>query len=233
MNKEHAWIAALILAVGLVAASLVVGSAVRDFRVSDRHVEVKGFAERDVAADLAIWPINYQVAGNSLEDVLAALEQADEAVIAFLKLRGFSEAEITRQQPRINDQWQYSYGEHHPPSRYTAERGITLRTEQVDVARSALQEASDLIGQGVLLAQNWGQEARFMFTALDDIKPDMIADATADARRAASQFAADSGSQLGPIRRARQGYFTIDDRDPSTPEVKRVRVVTTIEYLLK
>ena len=87
MNKEHAWIAALILAVGLVAASVVIGSAVRDFRVSDRHVEVKGFAERDAAADLAIWPINYQVVADSLEEVLAALESTDEAVIAFLKLR--------------------------------------------------------------------------------------------------------------------------------------------------
>lgn len=233
MNKEHAWIAALILTVGMVVASLVIGSAVRDFRVSDRHVEVKGFAERDAAADLAIWPINYQVVADSLEEVLAALESTDEAVIAFLKLRGFSEQEMTRQQPRINDQWQHAYGEHRPPNRFRAERGITLRTEQVDAALSALQDASELIGQGVLLAQNWGQEARFLFTGLDDIKPDMIAEATADARRAASQFAADSDSQLGAIRRARQGYFTIDDRDPSTPEVKRVRVVTTIEYLLK
>ncbi|MGY6553055.1 MAG: SIMPL domain-containing protein [Wenzhouxiangella sp.] len=235
--KNESWIAAAVLALGLalglVIASLVVGSAIRDFRVSDRFVEVKGFAEREVMADLAIWPINYQLLGNSLDEIRRAIDVADESVIAFLKLRGFTDAEISRTPPRINDQWIYASGEQRPANRYLAERGITLRTGRIEAARVALEEAADLVSQGVLLSPGWGQAARFLFTGLEDIKPEMIAEATADARRAAAQFAADSEADIGPIRSARQGFFSVTERDESTPEIKLVRVVTTIEYLLQ
>jgi len=233
MNSEQRWIGAGLVAVGLVVASFIVGGAIRDFRISDRYVEVKGLAEREVAADLAIWPVNYQLAANSLDELRDQMEAADESVIAFLKLRGFEDSEITRNPPRITDQWIHAYGENRPANRYMAERGLTLKSDKVDATLSALQDSSELVGQGVILSPNWGQEAQFLFTGLNDIKPDMIAEATADARRAANQFAADSEAAIGPIRSARQGFFSITERDPSTPEVKVVRVVTTIEYILE
>ncbi|TVS11749.1 MAG: DUF541 domain-containing protein [Wenzhouxiangella sp.] len=230
--KNDQWIPAAVLAVGLVLASVILGAAIRDFRISDRFVEVKGFAEREVMADLAIWPINFQLAGNSLDEVRAAMDSADESVIAFLKLRGFSDAEISRTPPRISDQWIYASGPQRPDNRYTAERGITLRTERIEATRTALEDAADLVSQGVVLMPGWGQSAQFLFTGLEEIKPEMIAEATADARRAAARFAADSDARVGAIRSARQGFFSINERDSSTPEVKLVRVVTTIEYLL-
>jgi hypothetical protein len=222
-----------LLALGLVVAAVIVGSAIRDFRISDRFVEVKGLAEREVPADLAIWPVNYQVAANSLDELRDRMEAADESVVAFLKLRGFEDGEISRNPPRITDQWVHSYGEQRPANRFMAERGLTLKSEKVEATRSALQDASELVGQGVILSPNWGQAAQFLFTGLNDIKPVMIAEATADARRAADQFAADSDAAIGAIRSARQGFFSIDERDPSTPEIKVVRVVTTIEYILE
>ncbi len=230
--KNDSWIAASVLAIGLVIAAVVLGGAIRDFRLSDRFVEVKGFAEREVMADLAIWPINFQLAGNSLAEVRAAMDAADESVIAFLKLRGFTDDEISRTPPRISDQWIYASGSQRPDNRFTAERGITLRTPRIEATRAALGDSADLISQGVVLSPGWGQSAQFLFTGLDDIKPEMIADATADARRAAAQFAADSDARVGAIRSARQGFFSISERDPSSPEIKLVRVVTTIEYIL-
>ena len=223
----------MLLAIGLVIAALVMAGAIRDFRLADRFVEVKGFAEREVMADLAIWPIQYQLAGNSLDEVRDSINQADEAIIAFLKLRGFEDAEISRNPPRINDHWLYASGDQRPANRFSVERGITLRTDRVTATRSALEQAADLIGEGIILAPGWGQSAQFLFTGLEAVKPAMIAEATADARRAASQFAADSEARIGPIRSARQGFFSINERDPSTPEIKVVRVVTTIEYVLE
>jgi uncharacterized protein len=233
MQTQGPWIGAGLLAIGMVVASLILGAAVRDFRISDRHVEVKGFAEREVAADLAIWPINYQLAASSLEELRQQMQAADDAVVAFLDGYGFADDEISRNPPRISDLWVHAHGEHRPASRYTAERGLTLKTRQVDATVRALQDSAELVSQGVLLTPNWGQAAQFLFTGLDDLKPTMIAEATADARRAASQFAADSDARIGPIRSARQGFFSITERDPSTPEVKLVRVVTTIEYILE
>jgi uncharacterized protein len=233
MQERQSWISAGLLALGLVVAAVVVAGAIRDFRISDRFVEVKGLAEREVMADLAIWPIQFQLAGNSLDEIRQAMDAADEAVIAYLKLRGFDDDEISRTPPRINDQWAYAYGPQRPDNRYTAERGITLRTTRVEATRAALEEAAELISEGVVLTPGWGQSAQFLFTGLETIKPEMIAEATADARRAAAQFAADSDAKVGAIRSARQGFFSINERDPSTPEVKVVRVVTTIEYILQ
>lgn len=225
-------LAAALLGLAIVLGTGFLANAVRDFRISDRIVEVKGFAEREVVADLAIWTIQYQLVGNSLEEVRTAIEQSDEAVIAFLKLRGFTDDEISRNPPRINDQWIYASGNQRPANRFSVERGITLRTHKVGATRTALGQAADLIGEGIVLTPGWGQSAQFLFTGLEAIKPEMIADATADARRAAAQFAADSDARIGPIRSARQGFFSINERDPSTPEIKVVRVVTTIEYIL-
>lgn len=230
---DNTWFAALILALGLVIAAFVMAGSVRDFRMADRFVEVKGLAEREIPADLAIWPITYNLSVPSLDALRQQLDQADEAIMAYLKLRGFDDAEISRAPPQINDQWTYASGDQRPENRYNATRTLTLRTHRVDAARGALQDAAELISQGVVLSQTWGSDAQFLFTRLEEVKPEMIAEATADARRAARQFAEDSGSRVGGIRTARQGFFSINEADPSTPEIKTVRVVTTVEYFLE
>ncbi len=230
--RERDWFGPLLLAIGLVLASLFLADAVRDFAVRDRFVEVKGLSERDVRADLAIWPITYSLSAESLEALRAAMDRTDEAVVAYLKLNGFNDEEIRRNPPQVTDRWLNAYDNQRPAERYSAQRTLTLRTTRVDATRQAMDQAADLISQGVPLMPDWGNASQFLFTALDDIKPEMIAEATADARRAADQFAEDSGSRVGAIRAARQGYFTITERDPTSPEDKLVRVVTTIEYFL-
>lgn len=233
MRVDNYWFAALILALGAVIAAFVMAGAIRDFRMADRFVEVKGLSERELPADLAIWPITYNLATPSLDALRRQLDQADEAIMAYLKLRGFDDAEITRSPPQINDQWTYASADQRSENRYTATRTLTLRTHRVDAARQSLQDAAELISQGVVLTQNWGSDVQFLFTGLEEIKPEMIAEATADARRAAGQFAEDSGSRVGGIKTARQGFFSITEADPSTPEMKTVRVVTTVEYFLE
>jgi len=233
MVEKRTTDAALVLAVGIVAAAMILSHGMGRFAEPDRYVEVKGFAEREVPADLVVWPLQYNLSAGTLEELRGNLDRADEAVIAFLKLNGFADDEITSNPPRVTDRWLNVYDNQRPAERYMAERTLTLRSIRVDAVRQAMAQAAELISQGVPLMPNWGNVAEFLFTALEDVKPEMIAAATADARRAAGQFAEDSGSEVGAIRRARQGFFTIEDRDPSSPHVKRVRVVTTIEYGLE
>jgi len=119
-----------------------------------------------------------------------------------------------------------------PPNRYRADITITARTPDVKRVKQAMETSGTLVKKGVVLADNYGCGTEFPFTHLNSIKPAMIAEATKNARKAAEQFTRDSGSTVGSIRWARQGLFTIRDRDINSPDLTIVRVVTTIEYFL-
>ncbi len=96
-----------------------------------------------------------------------------------------------------------------------------------------MEKSAELVGKGIVIAaQNWDTPTEFLFTSLNQIKPDMIDTATKNAREAAEKFAQDSDSRVGKIRRASQGYFSISERDRNSPDKRVVRVVTTVDYFL-
>jgi len=223
----------LLLAAGLAAGGALVGVALGEVRRADRYVTVKGFAEREVEANLAVWPLVYNAIGNDLARVQADLDEDAAAIRGFLAGRGFRPEEVTLSAPRVTDfEAQWSSGER-PVNRYMAEATLTLRTPNVGAVKEAMQASTDLVKQGVALLRSYEYNPLFLYTDLNAIKPEMIAAATLDARRAAEQFAKDSGSRVGAIRSAQQGYFQIEDRDAHAPEWKKIRVVTTVEYFLE
>ncbi|MEE4278965.1 MAG: SIMPL domain-containing protein, partial [Halieaceae bacterium] len=210
---------ALIVAAAILAAGLV--NAVDAFRAADRYVTVKGLAERDVAADTAIWPLGFAATGDTPEAVQAALARAELTVRRFLTDAGFDEAEIGKAPPKLTDLQTERYGQPVPGTdRYRGEVTLTLRSSRPDALRSAAARADELVSDGVLLSAQWGAPVQYLFTELNAVKPAMIAEATANARAAAQQFAQDSGARVGGIRRATQGYFSVTDRDSWTPEIK-------------
>ena len=223
----------LSLVIGLAAGGYLMGLAVGKLRSADRYVTVKGFAEREVEANQAIWPIVYNAVGNDLARVQADLDTAAGAIRAFLAERGFKPDEATSSAPRVTDfEAQWTSGER-PVNRYMAEATVTLRSGNVAGVKKAMGDSAELVKRGVALLRSYEYNPLFLYTELNAIKPEMIAEATVDARRAAEQFAKDSGSRVGAIRNAQQGYFQIEDRDAHSPEYKRIRVVTTIEYFLE
>lgn len=226
-------IAGALVGVGLAAAGLFIGSGLGRVREPAAGVTVRGVAERDVEADLATWTLVTQAAGTDLAEVQARADRDAETLKAFLAAQGFAPAEIAARGAGVN-QW------------YDAQRGvmnITIRqrfqARTTDVARMerAFAAQAELIRAGVALDADGGQ-LTYSFTKLNDIKPEMIAEATKAAREAADQFAADSGAKVGGIRTATQGLFTITGRDgdpgpgTDTPNQK-VRVVTTVEFRLE
>lgn len=229
-GRVAAGILGAFVAVGLAAAGWFVADAARALRAGDRVVEVKGLAEREVAADLALWSLAYTTTADDLEGLHRALDRDAEAIATFLTERGFTSGEITRGPPNITDRDAFS--SNNADQRYQAQAVALVRTDKVDAVKAAQQETNALVAAGVTLNRNYEYPTEYLFTRLNEIKPDMIAEATKSAREAAEQFAEDSGSEVGGIRRARQGYFSIEDRDRLSPQVKRVRVVTTVEYFL-
>jgi hypothetical protein len=230
--RVPAAILGLAVALGLALAGWFVGDALRDVKASQRHVTVKGLSEREVRANLAMWPIVFRVTGNDLASLQASLDASTRTVASFLEAQGFAREEWSTSSPRVTDYESQPEGVRRPAYRYAAESVVTLRSGKVDEVKKAIEKSADLIKAGVAMVRSYEYNTTFLYTELEKIKPEMIAEATKDARRAAEQFAMDSGSALGPIRTAQQGYFSIEDRDAFSPEFKKVRVVTTLEYLL-
>jgi len=232
-ERSISTLAALLLALGLAGAGWFVGGGIRYFKDAERYVSVKGLAEREVPANLAIWPIVYSVSGNDLSELQLRLEADARKVAAYLGTQGFSGEDFSLSAPRVTDNAPQGGVEGRAPQeRYQVEATTILRTPKVGEARRAMERSGALVKEGVRLLRSWEYNTQYFFTDLDRIKPEMIAEATADARRAAEKFAQDSGARVGGIRRAQQGYFSIEDRDPFSPESKKIRVVTSIDYFL-
>jgi hypothetical protein len=222
---------ALLVGTGLAVAGWFAAQGMARLKTQDRYVTVKGSAERIVEADLLVWPLPHSVGGNDLAEVQRHLDANTAAIRDFFLQAGFKADEIVVSPPRLEDRWAYAYGENRPPERYRYSNTVSLRTNGVDKALAALRRSGELVGRGVMIGE--GSQPDFDYTKLNDIKPALIAEATANARESAEQFAKDSHSRLGGIRSANQGVVTISDRDQSSPQVKKVRVVTTVEYFLK
>lgn len=223
----------LCLLLGLALGGFLLARGFYAARAADRFVTVKGLSEREVPADLALWPIVFTNTGDDLGALQAKVEQDAAGIREYLARFGFSEADTALSAPRVTDHLAQSYGGQQPAERYQLESTLTLRSGEIDRVREAIQRSGDLVRAGVTLIRSYEVSTQYLFTGLEAIKPEMIAEATRDARRAADEFARDSGARLGGIRRAQQGYFSIEDRDAFTPEEKTVRVVTTVEYFLE
>lgn len=233
--------AAGILAVGIALAGWWVGSGFAQGRAADRYVTVKGVAEREVEADLALWPMQFVVADNDLARAQARMQETSRRVRDFLERSGFEAGEIALQDLSVADTQANRYGGQPATFRYVVSQTLMVRTDRPQALFDASQKVGELIEAGVVLSSDgpWAGGPTYLFTKLNDLKPAMIAEATANARAAAEQFAKDSGSPLGPIRQANQGLFVILPRDqaPGVQEERQrskvVRVVTTVEYLLE
>jgi hypothetical protein len=234
--KEMNWLKTAFLGISIVIAGYFVGNMHKTGKKFDRYVQVKGLSEREVSADLAVWPMNITLTGNDLRPLKSELEEQISEVYRFFLEQGFSEDELTKGITNINDTKAdiYNTGSQFKEYRYIANSEFTVRTKDVEKLQQALSESLDLVSKGILLAsKNSWQPIEYMFTGLNELKPSMIEEATKNAREVAEKFARDSDSQVGEIRIARQGLFTINDRDQNTPQIKIVRVVSTIDFQLK
>lgn len=230
-------VAAIVIAIGVAAAGKFAGDGFRLGRAADRYVTVKGLAERTVTADLAVWPIRVTATGSDLGAVQSKVDQSVDALTVFLVGEGLAKDALERGRVEVTDLMAQAYRQDGADqSRYIIAQTVTVRTPDVEKVRSASARSGELVKLGVVFGDGAGPT--YAFTGLNAIKPEMIAEATKAARAGAVQFAADSGSTVGPIRQASQGVFTIGARDGvdtgnAAGEVeKRVRVVSTIEFYL-
>ena len=220
------------LMVGLIVGAILLGNAIKAVRADDRVVSVKGLCEREVKADRVICPFTYKEGGDNLQELYVTIEEKNGIIIDFLKEAGIAGADISVAAPKVLDtrtEWSGSQNRY----TYIVTSVVTVCTDKVDEIVRLQSRQGELLQKGIAMANNWEYQPVYSFTQLNEIKPSMIETATKNARETAEKFAADSESELGKIKRATQGQFSITDRDSNTPYMKNVRVVTSVDYYLK
>ena len=214
-----------ILGGALFVFSIAFFFSAQNFSKQASFVEVKGLSERIVKADVAIWTMNFEVKSNNIDLLYADIEKNTTAINSFLREKGFEASEINVAPVNI---YQDTYRD--ALFRYNSNTQLSVYTKKVDLVRSASKDTLLLVKRGVTLNQNY---IEFQFSDINSIKPEMLAEAIKNAKASALQFAEESGSRLGDISRGNQGVFDISDKDPGSPEYKKIRVVSSLRFLLK
>ncbi|MBR4506736.1 MAG: SIMPL domain-containing protein [Bacteroidales bacterium] len=223
-----------IMGVSIVLAALVLGlmmvCTVKTLKSYDDTVKVRGLCEKEVPADRVVWRISYSEKDNSLADLRTTIRRNNDIIVKHLRDAGFTEEEIKVGNASYDDRYTWSNNVSQITFRYQANQTVTVFTKNLELVRKLQQTLeTDLVNQNIL-ANSW---ADYQYLGLNDIKPSMIAESLENARTAADEFAKNSHSKIGKMRTASQGYFEVEDLDENTPQVKKVRVVTTVEYYLK
>jgi hypothetical protein len=232
-TKNTNWVkiaAAAIIAAGIFSLGLFIKNGIDNVAYRDRNVTVRGLAERQVKADYVTWPITYDVAGDDLMSLYSQITNYNKIILNFLTSNGIDKSEISVNPPDTYDASANRYGSDSFRYKYSLSCNITVATNKVDKVRELLDRQTELLKEGVPYSNSF---INYEFRALNSIKPAMIAEATANAREAARQFAQDSDSKVGKMKTATQGQFSIEDASSSTPFLKNVRVVSTIVFYLE
>lgn len=214
-----------IISLALVLFSFAFFFAAQSFSKQGSYVEVKGLSEKIVKADTAIWSINFEVKSNDVDSLYADIEKNVTIIKTFLKEKGFEESEINI--APVNT-YQDTYKD--ALFRYNSTTQLSLYTKKVDLVKSASKDTLVLVKKGIVMNQN---SVSFEFSDINSIKPEMLAEALKNARDTAQRIAQESGSSLGGLHRGNQGVFDITDKDPGSPEYKKIRLVSTLSFLIR
>lgn len=233
-SRGNTFILGIFIFLGLSMLGYLLKNAVVQFKAFERSVTAKGLSEREYEADVVIWPIQFVQAGNDLAALYSEIEDNSSAIRKFLEENNITAAEISFSSPAITDKSAQQYGGGEPAQfRFTALQTVTVYSENVKLVREVMGRLSELGRKGIVFTGgDYETQTEYLFTRLNDVKPEMIEESTRKAREVAGKFAADSQSRLGKIKTASQGQFSISPRDRNNPHIKKVRVVSTVVYYL-
>jgi len=232
-NKANVFILGFFIFLGLSALGYLLANAAIAVKEYERTVTAKGLSEREYSAGIIIWPIQFTETSNDLSQLYSSVDASSLKIKQFLQKKGINEKEISFSSPVITDKSAQQYGNSKAEFRYAAMQTVTVYSENINSVREMMSSLSELGKSGIAFTgNNYQSQTKYIFTRLNEVKPEMIEEATKQARVVAQKFAADSQSKLGKIRKASQGQFSISARDQNNPHIKKVRVVSTVEYYL-
>lgn len=234
MEKFNRIPEAFLIAVAIVVMGVCLKAGIDNFTNKDRRVTAKGLAEREVAADKVTWPIVSVELGNDLPQLYNKINSTTSKIRTFLKENGVPDEDISVNPPVVQDKNANLYSNERVVNRYNITSVITVTSNDVVKIRGIISRQGELLRQGVAIIDGgYENPIVYEYTGFNEIKPEMMKEAIANAQATAEQFAGNCNSELDKIITATQGQFSISDRDNNSPHIKKIRVVSTITYSLK
>lgn len=246
MKENIKILIAIAIVIGLALNGIFIGRALQRFKKEDRSISVKGFSEREVKANLAVWTIKTRITTNDIAAGSRQIEIDKNKITGFLIQKGIKENEIFQQDLKVVDKMAREYGDNNIGEfRYIIENSILVRSSNVDTVQAVKRMTDELLKMGVVISNvnEYMPSVQYLFNDLNNIKPEMLSEATQNARKAALEFTKESNVSLGNLKKASQGLFTIVDRDDfiagqaeggygaNVNDIyKKVRVVVNIEF---
>ncbi|BAK74466.1 SIMPL domain-containing protein [Arcobacter sp. L] len=233
IDTKSSFILGFFIFLGLSILGYLISTSVIKYKELERTVVVKGLSEKEVNADIVLWPIKFSVINNNLDELYKNIENDTQEILSFLESNGIAREEIIINSPAIIDKMANEYSNQEVQVRYVANRTINIYSKNIEKIRDINGKLFELSKKGILFKiDDYDSKIEYIYTKLNDIKPMMIEEATNNARSVALKFAKDSNSKLGKIKKASQGQFVITSRDKNTEYIKNIRIVSTIEYYL-
>ena len=238
-TENQSLLQTIIISVAILGLGYFLGNGIQNFNRHERVISVRGLAEKEVDSNVAVWKIQFNVSSNQMQDVKSQLPIAQQAVQDFLIEQGFSPEELTKG-AQIKDREAAEYGSE-KGMRFVASAYYSVKTDQVAKVESAEQKIDDILKKGVVVT---GSQKNFYFTNLNDIKPEMLDEATRNARQAAEGFSKSMSVQVGKMKSASQGVFSVENplgaeggyeygSSSGSTLKKKVRVVTQVEFYVE
>jgi len=233
-STKASMILGVFIFLGLFSLGYFLSSSVVKYKQFERTVQVKGLSQKEYDADIVLWPIKFVIPDTDFFKLNEKIDKNTSTILEFLKNNGIDEKEISIQSPSITDKLANSYSNNNSfQYRYLGTRTINVYSKDVKKIKETIPKLNELSKEGIVFRVNdYDTKVEYIFTKLNEVKPKMIEESTKKAREVAMKFAKDSNSKLGKIKTARQGQFSITNRDKNTPYIKTVRVVSTVEYYL-
>jgi len=208
-SKIHStlWLG-ITLALGLIISTLIISNTVTRVKLANQTITVKGYAERRIKSDLIVWKGLFTVRGAKLTEAYALLNRDLSLVKEYLVSKGVLENDIIVSS--IKTRTFYGRDEQGRPTDqiagYELEQQVEIRSNEVEKISGIAREATELINKGVRFQS---LEPQYFYTKLSDLKIEILAEATKDARQRAEQLAINSGCKVGSLRSASMGVLQI------------------------
>ncbi len=245
-KNSHTWVGLTLLgvclAIGIIISSFLVARTVEKIKIQNQRIQIKGFAEQKITSDLVVWQSRITARSPNLITAYNKLKQDLQKVLTYLELKGIDRKDL--EVSSVSTIIQYQLTDEGVATNiiegYVLDQNISITSPKVSEISAIANESTSLIEEGIEFAS---YNPQYYYTKLDDLKIQLLGEATKNAKLRAEELAKNSGSEVGTLKYASQGVFQITPvnstdvsdygiYDTSTID-KSIKAVVTIEYSIE